>query len=196
MTAIYTSKVCEPLSESWRTVRNILKEKVNQDKSQVGSPTKFKFLGFSLYRMNKKMGIRPHAKSINRFKEKIRELTSRKQGKPIRVILANLKKYTTGWLGYYSLADMKTLIGELNQWIRRRLRQILWKQWKRIRTRCDNLVKLGVTKDQAWQWVNTRLEYWRVAQSWILTTSLTNKYLASIGYDDILKRYEVLRSSH
>ncbi|MEF2920744.1 MAG: group II intron reverse transcriptase/maturase [Acutalibacteraceae bacterium] len=87
-----------------------LKLKVNQQKSKVGSPLKLKFLGFSLYKTGNKAGIRPHGKSIKRFKDKIRELTSRKQARSVELILKRVKKYTTGWLGYYSIADMESKI--------------------------------------------------------------------------------------
>lgn len=179
-----------------RFLEGKLKLKVNREKSRTGSPLKLKFLGFSLYKTGKKTGIRPHQKSIKRFKDKIRELTSRKQGKAIELILENLKVYTTGWLGYYAIADMGSKIADLNQWIRRRIRQILWKQWKNIKTKHDNLVKLGIVDGRAWEWANTRKAYWRIAHSWVLTTSLTNEYLVSIGYDDISKRYEALHSNH
>lgn len=173
-----------------------LKLKVNREKSQTGSPLQLKFLGFSLCKIGKRTGIRPHAKSLKRFKDRIRELTSRKQAKPIEQIVRNLRTYTTGWLGYYAVADMKTRMNDLNEWTRRRIRQIFWKQWKRIRTKQGNLVRLGIAKDKAWAWANSRLGYWRIAGSWVLTTSLTNKYLASLGYDDISQRYEALHSNH
>ena len=173
-----------------------LKLKVNQQKSQVGSPLKLKFLGFSLYKTGKKTGIRPHGKSIKRFKDKIRELTSRKQARSVEMILKRLKRYTVGWLGYYSIADMESRIKSLNEWIRRRIRQIYWKQWKKIKTKHDNLVKLGIDNENAWKWANSRKAYWRIADSHILHMSLTNKYLASVGYDDILERYKVLHSNY
>jgi hypothetical protein len=173
-----------------------LKLKVNQEKSQVGSPLKLKFLGFSLYKTGKKTGIRPHGKSIKRFKDKIRELTSRKQGKSIEQILKRLKRYTVGWLGYYSIADMETQIKCLNKWIRHRIRQIYWKQWKKVSARFSNLKKLGINKCKAWEWANSRKGYWRVAGSHILHVSLTNEYLASAGYDDILNRYKVLHLNY
>lgn len=173
-----------------------LKLKVNQQKSQVGSPLKLKFLGFSLYKTGKKAGIRPHGKSIKRFKDKIRELTSRKQARSVQNILQRIKRYTTGWLGYYSIADMESKIRSLNEWLRRRIRQIYWKQWKKIKTRHDNLVRLGINKSKAWGWANSRKGYWRIADSYILHRSLTNEYLASVGYDDILNRYKVLHSNY
>ena len=173
-----------------------LKLKVNRKKSQVGSPLRLKFLGFSMYKTGKKAGIRPHGKSIKRFKDKIRELTSRKQARSVELILKRLKRYTVGWLGYYSIADMESRIKSLNEWIRRRIRQIYWKQWKKIKTKHDNLVKLGIDNENAWKWANSRKAYWRIADSHILAKSLTNKYLASVGYDDILERYKVLHSNY
>lgn len=173
-----------------------LKLKVNQQKSQVGSPLKLKFLGFSLYKTGKKAGIRPHGKSIKRFKDKIRELTSRKQARSVENILKRIKRYTTGWLGYYSIADMESKIRSLNEWLRRRIRQIYWKQWKKIKTKHDNLVRLGINNSKAWEWANSRKGYWRIADSYILHRSLTNEYLASVGYEDILNRYKVLHSNY
>lgn len=98
-----------------------LKLKVNQEKSKVGSPLKLKFLGFSLYKTGKKTGIRPHGKSIKRFKNKIRELTSRKQARSDEQILKCL-----------------------NEWIKCKIRQIYWKQWKKVSARFSNLKKLDI----------------------------------------------------
>ena len=173
-----------------------LKLKVNRKKSQVGSPLRLKFLGFSMYKTGKKVGIRPHGKSIRKFKDKIRKLTSLKQARSVELILKRLKRYTVGWLGYYSIADMESRIKSLNEWIRRRIRQIYWKQWKKIKTKHDNLVKLGIDDENAWKWANSRKAYWPIADSHILAKSLTNKYLASVGYDDILERYKVLHSNY
>ena len=173
-----------------------LKLKVNQEKSKAGSPLRLKFLGFSLYKTGKRVGIRPHAKPIEKFKNKIRQLTSRKQAKPISLILNKMKKYTTGWLGYYCIAEMNSKIKSLNEWIRRRIRQIFWKQWKKPSARFENLKQLGIPKRKAREWAYSRLGYWRIADSWILHRSLTNEYLASIGYDNIAKRYEVMHSNY
>lgn len=169
-----------------------LKLKVNRKKSCTGSPMRLKFLGFSLCKVGKKTGIRPHNKSWERFKDKLRELTSRKQGRAIEVILLRLRRYTIGWLAYYSISDMRNRIQNLNEWLRRRIRQIFWKQWKKVFAKFRNLQKLGIPKEKAWEWANSRLGYWRISRSWILSTSLTNKYLESIGYDDLSKRYEAL----
>ncbi|MDF2635952.1 MAG: polymerase [Pelosinus sp.] len=130
------------------------------------------------------------------FKRKIRQLTSRKQAKPIAEILKNMKNYTIRWLGYYSIANMSSRISILNEWTRRRIRQNFWKQWKKPSARFKDLKRLGILKRKAWEWANSRLGYWCIADSWILHRSLTNEYLASIGYDDIAKRYEALHSNY
>ena len=116
-----------------------------------------------MYKTGKKAGIRPHSKSIKRLKDTLRELTSRKQARSIEDILQRLKRYTTGWLGYYFIADMESKIKGLNEWIRRRIRQIFWKQWKKIKTKHDNLVKLGIGSETAWMWANSRKGYWRTS---------------------------------
>ena len=184
------------LQSSRRFLETKLKLKVNESKSQAGSPMKLKFLGFAL-RSAPKGGarIRIHEKSIARFDNKIRILTRRNQSRTIDEVLRRLQQYTTGWLNYYAIADMKDIIRHRNEWIRRKLRTFLWKQWKRIRCRAGNLQKLGIQTHQAWEWANTRKGYWRIAKSPILTRSLTNQRIAEMGYDDILLRYNELHSN-
>ncbi|WP_420811501.1 group II intron maturase-specific domain-containing protein [Natranaerobius trueperi] len=170
-----------------------LKLKVNREKSNTGSPLKLKFLGFSLYKVRGKAGIRPHQKSIKRFKDRVRQITSRKSGRSIQQILKELKMFTTGWLGYFAIADMKKRITALNEWIRRRIRMYLWKQCKKVSARFKNLKLFKISKSKAWEWANSRKGYWRIANSWILSRSLTNEYLASIRYDNISKRFPKLK---
>lgn len=179
-----------------RFLEGKLKLKVNREKSRVGSPLRLKFLGFSLYKTGKKTGIRPHHKPLEAFKKRVRTITSRRRGRSISQILLETKVFTTGWLGYYAIADMRERISELNEWIRRRIRQYIWKQWKKISAKFRNLKRLGIPEERAWMWANTRLGYWRTAGSPVLKRSLTNKYLVSIGYDDISVRYEVLHQNH
>ena len=180
------------MASSVRYLERKLKLKVNHKKSKVGSPLREKFLGFSLHKTPGKIGIRPHGKVLNRFKQKVKEITSRSRGRSINTIMQELRRYTTGWLGYYSITDMRKKMQKMNQWIRRRLRMYLWKQWKKILTRFENLRRLGLDKGQAWQYANTRRGYWRIAGSPILQQTLTDKYLVSLGYMNIAKKYEVL----
>ncbi|PKM87342.1 MAG: hypothetical protein CVU87_09795 [Firmicutes bacterium HGW-Firmicutes-12] len=87
-----------------------------------------------------------HQKSIKRFKDRVRQITRRKRGRAIGQILHELKVFTTGWLGYYSIADMGTRITALSEWTRRRIRMYLWKQWKKVSARYDNLKRLKIPK--------------------------------------------------
>jgi len=93
-------------------------------------------------------------------------------------------------------ADMSKAMKELTEWVRRRIRMYIWKQWRRIRTRFTKLQELGVSREQAFQWSNTRKSYWRTAGSWILSGTLTNERLANLGFENFSKRYEALHSSY
>jgi group II intron reverse transcriptase/maturase len=170
-----------------------LKLKVNRKKSGIGSPKKLKFLGFSLYQWKKQIRIRVHEKPLERLKARLKALTSRKRGGSTEQILAEIRRLLNGWLGYYRIADMKKYLEGISEWLRRRIRQLYWKRWKRVRTRYENLIRLGVTGNKAWQWANTRKGYWCIAGSWILTTTMNNRYFETLGFPDILKRYEELR---
>jgi group II intron reverse transcriptase/maturase len=176
-----------------RFLEGKLKLKVNRKKSTTGSPTKLKFLGFSLYHWNERIGIRLHEKSLKRLKVKLKAMTKRKRKGSIEEILDEITKLLNGWLSYYRIADMKMYLERISEWLRRRIRQLHWKRWKESLTRFNNLKQLGTPKDKAWQWANTRKGCWCIAGSWILTTTLTNRYLETLGFPNILKKYEELR---
>lgn len=184
------------LASSRRFLEAKLKLKVNESKSKAGSPLKLKFLGFALRSTTKgQAGIRIHEKSIDRFKAKVRELTRRNQGNSVEYMLYKLRQYTVGWLGYYAIADMKMFMQNMNEWIQRKIRTYVWKQWKRVRTRFTRLQALSISEGKAWEWANTRKGYWHIARSWILHRVLPSQRIAEIGYDDILLRYKALHSS-
>lgn len=106
----------------------------------------------------------------------------------------NIKVFMRGWLGYYGIADMKNEIQDWNEWLRRRIRMYIWKQWKLPKTRVKNLIKLGMPEWQAHRNGNTRKGYWAVAGSGILHHTITNERLAYRGYYDISKAYKSLHS--
>jgi RNA-directed DNA polymerase len=155
--------------------------KVNREKSTVAYIRNVKFLGYSFYE-KRECRLRIHLKSVEKMRSKIRELTSRSNGWGNARRKEELKQYITGWVNYFKLADMKMLMIETDEWYRRRLRMVLWKQWKRVGTRMANLTKLGVAKSKAWEYANTRKGYWHIANSWILSTSVTNERLKQAGY--------------
>jgi len=156
--------------------------KVNRDKTVVSHIKDVKFLGFGFYFNKKGCSIRTHNKSIAKMKAKIKELTSRSKGWGNERSKEALTQYIMGWLNYFRLADMKNLLVRIDEWFRRRLRSLIWKQWKRTKTKLRNLIKLGIPKQKAWEYANTRKGYWRTAVSPILKRSITNERLNQAGY--------------
>ena len=158
-----------------------LKLKVNRDKSAVDHVTNRKFLGFSYYRWQGGYRIRVDARSVKRLKDKLRLLTSRSKGWSIGTRIYRLNQVIRGWVNYFSLADMRKLCLRLDMWIRRRLRMCYWKQWKKVKTKHTNLVKLGIPRGKAWEFANTRKSYWHTANCHILACTLTNTYFVQAG---------------
>jgi group II intron reverse transcriptase/maturase len=183
------------LASSRRFLEGKLKLKMNLEKSKtvsVYSIRNFKFLGFALGKGRDGVYIRVHAKSLKKAKQTLKGLTSRSQGRNVRVVMANVKRYAQGWLGYFGIAKMKNTLKDWDKWLRRRFRCYIWKQWKNPRTRVQNLMKLGMPQWQACRNGNTRKGYWAVAGSGILTHTITNKRLALAGYFSLSDRYESL----
>ena len=175
-----------------RIIENELKLKVNKDKSAVDIVSKRKFLGFSFYFAKGEAKIRIHEKSIKRFKEKVKFITNRNRGISMDDRLMKLNDSIKGWINYFGIANAKRKLMELDQWIRRRLRACIWKQWKRVKTKFKNLIKLGVPKYKAWEYANTRKGYWRISNSPILETTLNNRYFKSIGLMSLSNIYQVI----
>lgn len=175
-----------------KLIENKLKLKVNKDKSAVDFVSKRKFLGFSFYFAKGGAEIRIHGKSIKRFKDKIKFYTNRNIGISMESRLKKLNQIMMGWINYYGIANAVAKLKELDKWIRRRLRACIWKQWKKISTRHRNLVKLGINKYKAWEYANTRKGYWRISKSPILSKSLNNKYLESLGFVSLTQTYQMM----
>jgi group II intron reverse transcriptase/maturase len=171
-----------------------LKLKVNQTKSAVDRPWKRKFLGFTFSWDKKYPKVKISQPSLQRVKAKIKELTSRSHSIPMEMRIRVLNQYLTGWCGYYALADTPSIFHYLDEWTRRRLRMCLWKQWKLPRTKVKNLLALGVAKQKAYEWGNSRKKYWRIACSPILHTTLDNKYWSNVGLKSLVDRYNLLRN--
>jgi len=156
--------------------------KVNKEKTVVAHVKDVKFLGYGFY-INKGKGLlRVHPKSIAKMKEKVKLLTCRSNGWGNERRKETLRQYITGWVNYFKLANMKSLLIEIDKWYRRRLRMVIWKQWKLVRTRFTNLMKLGLSRVQSMMFSNTRKGYWRTAKSPILQTSIDNESLQKAGY--------------
>lgn len=173
-----------------------LKLKVNEKKSAVDKPERRKFLGFSFYRgKDGTPRIRIHNRSYQRLKEKVKRVTNRNWGVSMEYRLRKLAEITNGWVNYFGIADGESRLRSLDGWVRRRIRACIWKQWKRIRTRYRNLIKLGATKEKAWEFANTRKGHWRISKSPILSTTVTNQRLELKGFKSLVNRYHIVHSS-
>ena len=187
------------LESSQKYLEGKLKLAMNAQKSKtvsVLSQRNFKFLGFCLGKNGTSIFIRAHRSSLVKAKRKLKELTRRNQGRKVRVVMRNVKTFIRGWIGYFYVADMKRTLLSWNEWLRRRFRMYIWKQWKNPRTKISSLRKLGVPESLAYQWGNSRLGYWRIAGSPILKRSITNEKLARAGYYDFPAQYEQFRYLH
>ena len=187
---------CKSRKAATRTLTNILPYiegklflKVNQEKTRVAYVNKVKYLGYSFYTHKREGRLRIHPKSVEKFKDKIREFTGRSNGMGVVARKARLNQVVRGWMNYFKLADAKNLIKGLDEWIRSRIRMVTWKRWKKIRTRFDNLKRLGIKEEQAWMWANTRKGYWRTAHSPILSRALPNERFKRAGYLSLMECY-------
>jgi group II intron reverse transcriptase/maturase len=193
--------LCKSKRSAERTLANIVPYierklflRVNREKTATAHISRIKFLGYSFY-VSKGVGrLRVHPKSIAKMKERIRTLTSRSNGWGYARRKEALRQYITGWVNYFKLADMRKLLERVDTWYRRRLRMVIWKQWKRIRTRGRNLMKLGINKHKAWEWANTRKGYWHIANSYILSRTVTNERLRLAGFIFFLDYYRSVRA--
>ena len=163
-----------------RFIMHRLKLKVNQAKSAVARPWQRKFLGFS-FTSEREPRRRIAPKAIARFKERIREQTRRTRGISLQQMVKEIATYLRGWLGYFGDCQTPSVLHDLETWVRRRLRSVVWKQWKRGRTRFRELRKRGVSKDLAAQTAGSPHGPWRLANSPALAIALPNAYFAELG---------------
>jgi RNA-directed DNA polymerase len=164
-----------------------LKLKVNQAKSAVAQPRQRKFLGFS-FTGEREPRRRIAPKAIARFKERIREQTRRTRGISLTQMVTQIATYLRGWLGYFADCQTPSVLQTLESWLRRRLRSVVWKQWKRGRTRFRELRKRGVGKDLAAQTAGSPHGPWRIAHSPALTIALPNAYFDKLGLPPMVVR--------
>jgi len=159
-----------------------LKLKVNREKSKVSRPSQSTLLGFSFYKTGKDWKIRIATKSVKIIKQKL--LGHTKRNDPITIIerIRKLDMTIRGWVNYFSIAGAKHVMIRLDEMTRVRLRMIIWKQWKNVGCRIRNLIKLGVGKQKAFEWSNSRKSYCRLARSPILQRNLSIEYFAKLKY--------------
>jgi RNA-directed DNA polymerase len=162
-----------------------LKLKVNEQKSAVARPAERKFLGFSLTRAREPKR-RIAAKSLVRFKRRVRELTGRTRGISIAQMTKELSDYLRGWKSYFGFAETPSVLRKLDQWIRQRMRSVIWKQWKCGRRRFAELRQRGVWGDLATQTAGSSHGPWRIANSPAMKYAFPNAYFAALGLPQLV----------
>lgn len=164
--------------------------KVNRKKTVIARLNQdIKYLGYGFYPHKGQWRYRVHPKSIFSLKGKIKVITSRSNGWSLEYRRYRLEKLVVGWVNYFKLADMQKILKEIDEWCRRRIRMVYWKQWKRVRTKFRALMKLGIPKQKAWEWANSRKAYWRIAWSWVLARALNNTKLKELGWTFFSEKY-------
>jgi group II intron reverse transcriptase/maturase len=178
---------CKSRKSAERTLKNMvpfiekkLFLKVNREKTVVAHIGKVKYLGYAFYRYKGECRFRVHPKSVKKMQNKIRELTKRSNGWGNEYRKLKLKQFITGWVNYFKLADMKSLLLQTDEWLRRKIRAVYWKQWKKVKTRYKMISKYGLPKWKVEEMANCRKGIWRA--SIMLNSVLTNKEIASQGY--------------
>jgi len=165
------------LSSITNYLKGCLKLKVNTEKSQVVNVSQSKFLGFAFSRGN----IKWHTKTLHRFKQTVRKLTNRNWGVSMHYQLYKLSLYLSGWINYYGIANEYQTCVDLDHWIRRRVRQCYWRQWRKPRTKVANLLSRGVTTSLAVTCGVTRKGPWRSSKTQGIQQALRNNYLKEAG---------------
>ncbi|MFE8957369.1 MULTISPECIES: group II intron reverse transcriptase/maturase [Streptomyces] len=176
-------------------VEQRLKLKVNREKSKVVHARSAVLLGFGFYFTRAGVRIRVDPKAVKRLKDRLRELTSRRWSIAMHERIAKINRFTTGWMGYFQLVDTPRVFRELDEWFRRRMRQIRWKEWKIPRARRAMLRKLGINEQSSREWGNSSKGYWRIAGSPVLQRALPNSYWDDLGLRMLKPTWLRLRSA-
>jgi group II intron reverse transcriptase/maturase len=172
-----------------------LKLRVNRGKSSVASAFRATLLGFGFLCRDGEVKVRIDPRARARAKDRLRRLTSRRWGVSMERRIRELNRFTVGWTAYFALADTPRPLSDLDEWLRRRLRQVRWKEWKRYRTRRRNLRALGIPERSAREWAGSRKGYWRLAGSAPLQRALPAAYWREQGLQGFADPYRRFRDA-
>jgi len=169
-----------------------LRLKVNAAKSTVGNPWDIKFLGYTMTR-EKEPRLRPSKRNVERLKDKLRDVLRQGRGKSISKVVALLTPLLRGWIHYFKLARVKCVFEELDEWLRHKLRCVIWRQWKRPRTRAVKLMQLGIDKDRANRSAyNGRGAWWNAGSSH-MNQAFPKAFFGNMGHISLLETLESLK---
>ncbi|MFD1737691.1 group II intron reverse transcriptase/maturase [Bacillus salitolerans] len=180
-----------------RSVTKFIEEKlgliVNVEKSRVITPNEpdMKFLGFGFFKdkLAEVYKAKPHHKSVEYFKYKLKQLTRKNWSVGTKYQVERINQLVRGWINYFKVGYMKTLLRNIDSHTRFRLRMCIWKKWKTAKNRRKNLIKLGMNWNNAYKYSHTSKGVARIAYSWVLTTTITNKRLAAFGLTSCVQHY-------
>lgn len=180
-----------------RSVTKYIEEKlgliVNTTKSKITKPYNpdMKFLGFGFFKdyQSKQYKAKPHIKSVNNFKFKLRQLTRKNWSVDTKYQVGKLNQLIRGWINYFKVGHMKRVLRGIEAHTRFRLRMCIWSKWKTAKNRRKNLIKLGMNKYDAYKYSHSSKGVVRIAYSWILTTTITNERLSRFGLISCIEHY-------
>lgn len=180
-----------------RSVTKYIEEKlgliVNTTKSKITKPYNpdMKFLGFGFFKdyQSKQYKAKPHIKSVNNFKFKLRQLTRKNWSVDTKYQVGKLNQLIRGWINYFKVGHMKRVLRGIEAHTRFRLRMCIWSKWKIAKNRRKNLIKLGMNKYDAYKYSHSSKGVVRIAYSWILTTTITNERLSRFGLISCIEHY-------
>ena len=177
-----------------RFLEDRLRLQVNPSKSVVDRPWNCPFLGYTVTN-NLKPRLKPAPKSVKRAKDRMRQMTHRGRGRNIRGVIEEINRFTRGWIGSFRLARVKAQFDILDQWMRRRLRKILWEQWRKPKTRCRKLIALGLEVERARKATATGLGAWWNAGASHMHAAVNNRVLAAWGLRNLLDQHRAMQRS-
>lgn len=183
------------LASITRFLEKELKLTVNQEKTKVVPAFKMKFLGFSIGVNKNGAYPRPANQSKTRVKQALKKITKRSRGISLDRMFGEIRRKMRGWLQYYATGEMYRFILNLDKWLRSRIRQYIWKQWKKIKTRIKNLTRLGLSQSEAYARACTRKGAWRTAHSQTLAYTLTNERLEKLGLINMSKTLQHIQNA-
>jgi RNA-directed DNA polymerase len=176
-------------------VESRLKLRVNRCKSAVAPATRRPLLGFGFFVRDGQVKVRVDLDARKRARDRVRKLTARSRAVSMERRIRELNRFTVGWTAYFAYADTPRPFADLDEWLRRRLRQVRWKEWKRYRTRWRNLRSLGIPERPAREWAGSRKGYWRIAGSAPLQRALPNAYWRDLGLHGFSDPYHRFRDA-
>ena len=179
------------LTSITKFIEKKLELKVNAEKSKVTRPTQTKYLGFSFWKSPKgQWKPKPHLKSYQKLVRKLKQLTDRSWSISLDNRIKKINYVVRGWVNYFRIANMKNKITKIDEHLRVRVRVIIWKQWKKIRKKCESLQKLGVPFEIAFNCANTRKGYYQICKTRYIQFAINNERLRKRGLVFLLDQYE------